>query len=100
LTVISSAASSRHTAKSQSRSPDKTRGRCPPIQHAAAHPVARNRGDHFTTLATLTPNSAAVTRHVRPPTTDATTRAPLDRTLSEKKLAALAAGAALVRGRR
>jgi len=61
-------------ASSQSRSPAKTRGRCPPIQYAAALPVARKRCDHFTTLATLTPNSAAVARHVRPPATDATTR--------------------------
>jgi hypothetical protein len=33
---------------------------------AAAVPLARQRCDHFTTLATLTPNSAAVTRHDRP----------------------------------
>jgi hypothetical protein len=29
---------------------------------------------HFTTLATLTPNSAAVSRQVRPPDTERTTR--------------------------
>jgi hypothetical protein len=41
---------------------------------AAALPVARQRFDHFTTLATLTPNSAVVARQVRPLATEATTR--------------------------
>src|SRR3979490_2401455 len=48
--------------------------RQPPILYAAALPVARKRCDHFTTLATLTPNSAAVARHERPATTEPTTR--------------------------
>jgi hypothetical protein len=41
---------------------------------AAVLPVTRNRCDHFTTLAMLTPNSRAVSRQERPPDTDATTR--------------------------
>jgi hypothetical protein len=41
---------------------------------AAALPLARQRCDHFTTLATLTPNSAAVARQVRPLATELTTR--------------------------
>jgi len=61
-------------AKSQSRSLFSSSGRQPPIFFAAALPVARKRCDHFTTLATLTPNSAAVARHVRPPATEPTTR--------------------------
>ena len=36
--------------------------------------LAALRCDHFTTLATLTPNSAAVARHERPPATEPTTR--------------------------
>jgi hypothetical protein len=36
--------------------------------------VARQRCDHLTTLATLTPNSAAVARQVQPLATAATTR--------------------------
>ena len=46
----------------------------PPIGLAAALPVARSRCDHFTTLATLTSNSAATARQDLPPATDATTR--------------------------
>src|SRR5262252_1062348 len=41
---------------------------------AAALPLARQRCDHLTTLATLTPNSAAVARHVRPLATEPITR--------------------------
>jgi hypothetical protein len=41
---------------------------------AAALPVARQRCDHLTTLATLTSNSAAVARQVQPLATAATTR--------------------------
>ena len=37
-------------------------------------PFARSRCDHFTALATLTPNTRAVSRQERPPTTDAATR--------------------------
>jgi hypothetical protein len=54
----------------------------PPAPHrfgrrAAARPPALrplHHTGHFTTLATLTPNSAAVARQVRPLATDATTR--------------------------
>src|SRR6516164_2932573 len=46
----------------------------PPIGLAAALPFARQRCDHLTTLATLTPNSAAVARHVRPLATEPITR--------------------------
>jgi hypothetical protein len=41
---------------------------------AAALPLAHQPCDHFTTLAALTPNSAAVARQVRPLATDPTTR--------------------------
>src|SRR5215468_5218316 len=40
----------------------------------AALPLVRRRCDHFTTLATLTPTSAAVARHVRPFATEPITR--------------------------
>src|SRR5215467_13433613 len=40
----------------------------------AALPLVRRRCDHFTTLATLTPTSAAVARHVRPLATEPITR--------------------------
>ena len=49
-------------ANSQSRSPATAKGRLPPIGRAAALPVWRLRCDHFTTLATLTPKSAATAR--------------------------------------
>jgi integrase len=39
------------------------KGRRPPTFSAAALPVARNRCDHFTTLATLTPKVEATARH-------------------------------------
>jgi hypothetical protein len=45
-----------------------------PILYAAALPVARKRCDHFSTLATLTPNNAAVARHERPAPTEPTTQ--------------------------
>jgi hypothetical protein len=61
-------------ARSHSRSGSSISCFQPPICLAAALPVARQRCDHFTTLATLTPNSAAVARHVRPDTTEPTTR--------------------------
>ena len=61
-------------ANNHARSPVSRSGRRPPIGLAAALPVARQRCDHLTTLATLTPNSAAVARQVRPPATAATTR--------------------------
>jgi hypothetical protein len=61
-------------ANSQARSLVSCSGRRPPIGLAAALPLARHRCDHFTTLATLTPNSAAVARQVRPLATAATTR--------------------------
>jgi hypothetical protein len=61
-------------ANSHARSPISRNGRQPPIGLAAALPLARQRCDHFTTLATLTPNSAAVARQVRPLATEATTR--------------------------
>jgi hypothetical protein len=47
--------------------PASIRCRHPPICLAATLPLARRRCDHFTTLATLTPNSAAVFRQVRAP---------------------------------
>jgi hypothetical protein len=61
-------------ANSQLRSRGNRSGRQPPIGLAAALPVDRQRCDHFTTLATLTPNSAAVARHERPLATEPTTR--------------------------
>jgi len=61
-------------ASSHARSCLSRSGRRPPVGLAAALPLARQRCDHFTTLATLTPNSAAVTRQVRPLATAATTR--------------------------
>lgn len=44
------------------------------IGKTAAVPVERRLCDHFTTIETLTPNSSAVSRHVRPNATDAATR--------------------------
>jgi hypothetical protein len=61
-------------ANSHARSPFSSSGRQPPIWDAAVLPVARQRWHHFTTLATLTPNSAAVARHDRPAATEPTTR--------------------------
>ena len=61
-------------ANSQARSPASANGRCPPIRLAAALPVARNRCDHFTTLATLTSNRFATDRQLSPAVTPATTR--------------------------
>jgi hypothetical protein len=61
-------------ASSHSRSRCSRSCRHPPICLAAALPLARQRCDHFTTLATLTPNSAAVARQVRPLATELTTR--------------------------
>jgi hypothetical protein len=46
----------------------------PPIGRAAALPVARNRCDHFTTLATLTLKVDATLRQLSPAATAATTR--------------------------
>jgi hypothetical protein len=48
--------------------------RRPPIGLAAALPVARNRCDHFTALATLTPKLDATSRQERPDTTAPATR--------------------------
>jgi hypothetical protein len=61
-------------ANNHACSPARTARLTPPIGLAAALPVARSRCDHLTTLATLTPKSLAVSRHVRPPATDAATR--------------------------
>ncbi len=61
-------------ANSHPRSRCSRSGRRPPIGLAAVRPLARQRCDHFTTLATLTPNSAAVARQVRPLATEPTTR--------------------------
>jgi hypothetical protein len=58
---------------SHSRSLVSRSGRRLPIG-CAALPVARQSGNHFTTLATLTPNSAADAPQVRPLATEATTR--------------------------
>jgi hypothetical protein len=44
------------------------------MRFAAALPVARKRCDHFTTLATLTPNRFATERQLSPAVTRATTR--------------------------
>jgi hypothetical protein len=49
-------------------------GRLPPIGRAAGLRVARNRCDHFTTLATLTLKVAATFRQLSPAATAATTR--------------------------
>ena len=47
----------------------------PPASHRLGpQPVARNRRDHFTTLATLTPKRSATARQVCPLATAATTR--------------------------
>jgi hypothetical protein len=51
----------------------RANGRRPPTLWAAALPVARNRCDHFTTLATLTLKVAATARQLSPPATAATT---------------------------
>jgi hypothetical protein len=61
-------------SNNQSRCASRDRPRLPPIGKAAAVPVDRCRCDHFTTLETLTPNNSAVSRHVRPNSTDAATR--------------------------
>ena len=61
-------------AHNHARSPVSRSGRQPSIGLAAALPLAHQPCDHFTTLAALTPNSAAVARQVRPLATDPTTR--------------------------
>jgi hypothetical protein len=61
-------------ASSQSRWLFNNSSRQPPILDAAVRPLARQRCDHRTTLATLTPNNAAVARQERPPAIDPTTR--------------------------
>ena len=61
-------------ASSQSRSFASAWGRRPPIGRAAALPVARQRCDHFTALATLTSKRAAAARQLSPDATAATTR--------------------------
>jgi hypothetical protein len=70
--VRSGAAASRaisHSRCGANRNPGR-----PPIRLAAALPVARNRCDHFTTLATLTLNIFATARQLSPAATLATTR--------------------------
>jgi hypothetical protein len=61
------------------RASSHSRSRCsscrhPPICLTAVLPLARQRCDRFTTLATLSRNSAAVARQVRPLATELTTQ--------------------------
>src|SRR6266478_3734150 len=70
--VISGCLASR--SSNHCRSPANTYGRLPPTGRAAALPVARNRCDHFTTLATLTLKVLATARQLSPADTAPTTR--------------------------